>query len=320
MMPAQVKPLELDDIMLPGDMGLQRHYVPMVVMLMAPRGRGKSVGTTAMGRFMLDAYRSKGLTTGVLANYNVKFAQYCSPFLVDELKSFPRWANNKLILLDEITEFMPSGRAMTRSSLDIASFIRQIRKRGVDIITNTQFPIEVDRRLLRQIDLFVEVQLHWRRSKQGPRADLELFVYDYWGHFTGNWRRSRQWPPAREDADNIMWMENVHTVFPMFDSLEIQAPIWSEAREEILTEQGWDIKYEEDDLPKPEPAAVINLAEYIERNTRDGTLNIGLTFDRARAFMPEWKSRRDYQKCLEGMGWRLQAVGTGPNNMIAFAP
>ena len=297
------------------------HFEPNVILMFGTRGKGKALGTTALGRFMYDAYRAKNVDVQVWANYNVDFASRCTPFLVDELNAFPPEARRKLVLLDEIVEFMPSARSMARSSLDFASVVRQIRKRDIDIIMNTQFPTEVDRRMLRQVDLFIEVELYRRR---GGKADLKMYLYDYWGTWTGDWSLSKKaWPPRHEDATDVKWFLNVHTVFKQYNNKEVQAPIWSEHREQILEEEGWKITYldDVDDEDEPAAAAPATLQSYLGSHIRtDGTLSVGLTFDGARAFVPAWKTRREYQEWLAGEGWHLQANGTGANNMVAFPP
>ena len=319
-MPPPPQAEEEEEVLYPEDLNGSAYFTPNIVLMYGIRGKGKSLGTTALGLFMLKAYRHKKLNVQVLANYNVTFAAYRTPFLVDELNGFPNWARNKLVLLDEIVEYMPSARSMARSSLDFASFIRQIRKRDIDIVMNTQFPTEVDRRMLRQVDLFIEVELHRRR---GGKADLKMYIYDYWGNWTGDWSLSKKpWPPSHEDATAVKWFQNVHTVFRLYNNREVQAPIWSENREQILQEEGWVIQ-EPEAAPEEQVdhGVANNLAEYLVGQIRsDGALNIGLSFDGARVFMPEWKSRAGMIAYLKGQGWELQRVGTGANNMIAFPP
>lgn len=308
-----------------------RNYNPKVYMLMAPRGRGKTVAMTAMAKFMLSAYQAKKVNVDVLSNYFVKFARISDPFLLDRMIEFPQWARRKLILIDEITEFTPSSRAMSNSSRDVASFIRQIRKREIDVITNTQFPIEVDRRILRQTDLFIEVDMQWRRrgpGEKGPalKADVDLYIYDYWGNYNrSNWGKARKWPPSRDEADRVMTIENVHTVFPLFNTREIQVSMWTQNRDAILEGEGWQLNSEEEEIaaePMPGVTSVRagnSFDEFLlERERPGGGLNVNGLYHDAREWHKEWKAPKDFQAWLAENGWQIEVRTGGPNRVLAF--
>jgi len=214
-------------------------FTPTISLLAGARGKGKTLTMTAIGRMMLDRFIASGQHHKVMSNYHVDFAYYSHPLLIDMLMDFPSWAHHLFVMVDELDAYFPSMRAQTRVSLSFGTFIKQIRKRGIELIFTTQHPQEIDRRLLRQVDLFLYPTLVNRRN------DLRLRVWDWWGNYSGD-QRVKKWPPWVEphaEPPDAEWaILNIATMFGQYRTDEVVAPLWSDQRENILMDEwGADI-------------------------------------------------------------------------------
>jgi len=322
---------ETEPIIWPEDLVLPRHYVAEVLCVYGFRGQGKSTLTTALGQYMMEAYKAAGARVKVVANYWVRFANHWSPMLVDEIISFPPWLRNRLMLIDEVTEFIPSSLAMSADSRHVASLVRQIRKRGLDIIANTQFPIELQRAFLRQVNLFLETEAHFRR---GGKLDIKIYVYDYWGHYTGDWRR-KMWPPPRHEADNVVWMNNAHVVFRDFNTEEVQVERKLANRDEVLSEQytaaqlrqiqqrarpGQDAPEKSQFKQGEKDAEAEGLQHYLLTKClqSDGGINLSMTLRNAIELEPNIQDGPGYKRWLQEHGWRLEHSGSGTLPWVAL--
>jgi len=220
-----------EGLLIPGDVRGKRHFEPLVVMLYGRRGAGKTATMTALGAWFQTQYQRAGTPVHIAANYKVDFARYCSPYLIDELGDFPEWGERLVVLIDEISAYTASERSTSRATLDIGVFLTQVRKRDVEIIFCTQFPQEISRRVLRQVDIFIEVE------QSSDNKESHLYCHDYWGQWTGGWSR-KPWPPTKEEADWELDISNVDAIWNKYDTKEVIAPVWSEQREQIIG-QNW---------------------------------------------------------------------------------
>ena len=235
-------------------------FNPVNVMFWGRRKAGKSL----MQRVILDI-----LAPGLLrhrwriqSNTHLSFPGYpswfcyCSPFLPDKISSNMDSARNSELAIDEITEFTPARMAMSRVNKSAGSFIRQIRKLGCEITSTTQFPTDVDRMMLRQIDLFCMVQSHisdWARvyPALGDRAYVDVYVFDIWGQFWGNGEASRYWPPPIWMADKHIRFYHVNRVWNLYNTFERVARTGADdaGSLKLLTAQWTPEELEDDDLP-----------------------------------------------------------------------
>ena len=217
-------------------MPTHQRFVPTCILLLGRRGEGKTLTMTAIGYFMHRAYFRAGRRRRVMANYQVNFADYLDPRLIDWLNNYPPAGHDALCLVDEISAYAPGRRSLARVNVDLAEFLRQIRKRRIEFIFTTQFPQVLDQQILMQIDLFVQVHLrHGGCGAPLHRYCVDLTVYDWWGQWTGN-MMLRRWPPTPMESDWELTLHNCHNVFDQFNSNEVVAPIWSKSRDAIVHE------------------------------------------------------------------------------------
>ncbi len=240
-------------LVMPEDIQPRKKFYNSLWLLFGRRGDGKSLLMTAVAKMMQRRYRDKGFyDRQIWANYDCKFADRADPFLLDWLMHEPWLAMNKLILIDEIADHLPSVRETSRENRDFANFVRQIRKTGSEMIMATQMPQEVSRKLLRQIDIFVRC-----RPLMAGRV-VRAGVHDFWGGTSGNFRQ-REWPPRDEDEDSYFYVLNTNTCFGDYDTYEMQAAGYRDNREEMLKALGWNFETGEDE-PKEE-APIIDITD-----------------------------------------------------------
>lgn len=207
-------------------------YTPRAMLLFARRGEGKSLLMTTLLRLLSEWARRVGASRPVATNYRCTFSDFQSPLLLDQLQEFPNWAWDLLIGIDEIADAVPSTRANSTYSLLTAGFMRQIRKRRSEVIAATQFPQEIGRAMLRQIDWFVECE------KIDQARGVRMYWHDWWGQWTGRTYR-KYWPPEKHQADFVSTVWGTDAMFGTYYTDEIFAPVVSDMREDIIRDQ-WD--------------------------------------------------------------------------------
>lgn len=206
----------------------------------------------------------------IQSNMHLKCADVENPYLPDNIGRDYERARKSLIVWDEITEFISSLQSTTSYSREVHSFVRMIRKLQCEFLSTTQYATDLDRKMLRQTELFVLCRSHIpkgvryyqalakRDSRYYPhylsmarRAYVELFVFDVWGNFTGNAYASKHWPPDPEMADKRIILRNLHTVWDTYISGDYVPPVRDEEKRRRLVGRQWnmsDIRTEQERL------------------------------------------------------------------------
>jgi len=217
------------------------------ILLMGRRGTGKSLTMTAMALWTKQRANKNNLNLKIASNYKLTFADILDPYLPESLSENPDLAKNLYICLDEIQTIASNRRSISRSNLDFSVFLSQIRKRKNQLVCTTQFPSQLDRNLLLQIDLFLSCE---KMYKENGSWHIVIDVHDFWGQWTGkSWRK--WWPPRHEERDAEITIHYVDKCFSLYDTEQYIVPTWADddLREKIADSQFDRI----DELKKPEP-------------------------------------------------------------------
>ena len=244
----------------------------LCILLMGRRGDGKTALETAMLNRMLQKYRSQYYSARLYANYPVSFFRknangkpidYYSPYLVEEISTFPPWFRRGYMAIDEFQSMASSRRSMSKTNVNLSAFLTQIRHRQIECIFTTQFPQVLDYQALLQVDLFVRVRtlMSYPANREGKRFPKvqELEIYDYWGQWTGLDHRKR-WPPTIEDVDATRRILLPQWIGDTYDTDEIIASsYWNDGvRERVILEEherhGGDAQWLVDMKPQMEEA------------------------------------------------------------------
>ena len=187
------------------------------VLLMGRRGHGKTALLTAILHLMLAKYEKQYYAGRLFANYQVSFFRkdasgkpidYYSPYIAEEMATFPPWLEKGIVAIDEFQNMGASRRSMSKVNVNLSSFLTQVRHRQIECLFTTQFPQVLDYQALLQVDKFVRVStlMSYPPNKQGKRFPrvMELEIYDYWGQDTGRDYRKlcevgwKKWTPKSE--------------------------------------------------------------------------------------------------------------------------
>jgi|TARA_A100001037_G_scaffold302408_1_gene333958 hypothetical protein len=186
---------------------LQESFNPLAIMLMGPRGKGKTLAMTTLGRMLTYAYRDKGFEGyKTYANYPCDVVDVADGLLLQKLND-PRnhTIKNGLLLIDEIGTAAASTKWNTNENFSLNQFLVQLRKSKLEIVFTTQYPRGLDRGTLEQIDLFVEC----RKIKD---YGIAFAVHDWKDAFIPQPKRKRPWPPFWHEADWFYsWFGTQHT-------------------------------------------------------------------------------------------------------------
>jgi len=142
----------------PDDKGLPeelKNWFPReyVELNLGHRGGGKSVRGARKGLLALKA----GLN--LFTNYElypekVGIKNEPKPLDLEFLLRFDTALNESVILIGEVDTWVERKRAMSTSSILVDKFLRQLRKRGLRVIMDTQSP-SLPTVILQQVDLLV---------------------------------------------------------------------------------------------------------------------------------------------------------------------
>jgi hypothetical protein len=308
--PFQLKKTNASNVRIPGDVRGGRTFDPLCVMMYGRRGAGKTATMTALGLWFQQQYEKTGTRAYIAANYHVDFARYCSPYLLDELSEFPEWGKDAVVLVDEISAYAASERSTSRSTVDLGILLTQVRKRNIEMIFCTQFPQEISRRVLRQVDLFIEVE------QTADHKQSFLYVHDYWGQFTNDISR-KPWPPMRYESDWTLQMPNIDLIWNRYDTKEVVAPAWSDAREDIISENWSDVLTANEPDPEEDEPSELTLEEYLasqmsyDRHNNAYYFDVGRHFNEAKKRDHNFKNRQDFATWLMTQGWEIQTMEKG---------
>ena len=225
-------------------------FLPRVIIMFGRRGQGKTLWQTAILAILKNRHMASGHRHKVMTNYYVNFADYYSPYIMDEMHNFPPWAQDAIIALDEIAELLPSTRTMATYNLLSGTFLRQIRKRNCEILGATQFPQEISRSVLRQTDFFVECEL------VDNGKGVKTYWWDWWGQITGRYDH-KYFPPMKGTHDYSFTLYGTNKMFGEYRTEEVIASVYAgeQARQRIVNQQYARVEREEgradESMPTP---------------------------------------------------------------------
>jgi hypothetical protein len=175
---------------------LQERFAPLAIMLMGPRGRGKTLAMTTLGRILTYRYRDKGFNhCRTFSNYPSDVIDVPDGRLLQRVNDpRDRSVRDGLLLIDEIQTAAVSTKWNANENYQLTQFLTQIRKDRLEIIFTTQYPRGLDRGVLEQIDLFIECR---KIRDQG----IVFAVHDWKDAFVPIPKRRRPWPPFWHEAD-----------------------------------------------------------------------------------------------------------------------
>jgi len=247
---------DIPKVILPWQVPITRSFRPLVILFYGRRGKGKTLAMTSFAGFLGMAYLANHIDFQIVSNYQVDFADFCNPYLIDELIEYPEWAWRKLVLIDEAAASFPSRRSMANNNVMFSNFLTQIRKRAIEVMFTTQFPQVLDTQVLLQLDLAVECE-----TVGNPPEAVNFFYHDFWGQWTGkNWRKTFPPEPGTHDWEGAVL--GVRSVLGRYRTEEVIAPIQAKFRDLMLQREGWRENTAEDGLETE--SRPIKLPETIE--------------------------------------------------------
>jgi hypothetical protein len=235
---------------------------PIVIMLIGRRGRGKTQGMTWMGGFQKQAFKELGSKNQIASNYWTSYSHRLDPNLINWLNTdgmFDPAARNLYCLVDEVGSQFANRRSMAQANVDFSQVLTQIRKLNTEMVFTTQFPQWVDMMVLFQVDLFIMMD-GYNRTVEGVPNTIDMYVFDYWGQWTGDMRR-KHWPPQMDDVD---WQFTIHEaafIKDQYRTNQIVPPAWYKKKDQVVKSM-WGEEYVEADDPMlgitPEAAAFMS--------------------------------------------------------------
>ena len=253
----------------PDDLPLRNKFYSSAAFCFGRRGQGKSLGMTCLAEFQRRRYARARNGYRVAANIWMDPASIVNPKMVEDLCLFPDWGRKLYICLDEVGALISNRRSMAATNVSFGAFLTQIRKRRNEIIFTTQFPQWTDLQILYQIDFFLLMESH------NSGRTIKIYVFDWWGQITGNFRRKR-WPPEMSEVDWELTIVGADSMWHSYNSDAITAPIWAKNKDQIImTEHGqdaldsYDVGYEAEEIAQwGAEAPAEDFEQYLEQRQR----------------------------------------------------
>lgn len=304
----------------PAEQGLQainalsiprRRFSPIVSLMMGRRGAGKTLSMSYLAMMLAANWHTNGVRRKIAANYYLDCADYSTPYLLDELMQFPEWASSALILIDEVQSAFPGRRSLAGSSVMFSNWLTQIRKFGVELCFTTQFAGVIDQQLLLQCDLFILCE------NRGGGHSVRLFIWDWWGQWTGKMYR-KPFPPTIGTHDWTMDLMNANLIWPHYDTNQFQPALWAKNREALLDRQ-WDANPPGDgggvyDLDGLRAGAAVGakpptLEDFLEMASGvNGSLNVPDSFSEAKRLF-KIKTLPHFEEAIRKAGYKITHEG-----------
>ena len=144
--------------------------------------------TTVYSTYEMSLHKDLKGKIGWITDGDWKRTGFGKPFTLEMLLRFPDWLHDACIVVDEIDTMLPSYRSTTYIADFWDKFLRQIRKRKVWLLWSSQFPEDLDRKLIQQSDMVGKCM-----SRDGGLT-VPCIMRDMRGKFTGipdkRWWRS----------------------------------------------------------------------------------------------------------------------------------
>ncbi len=215
-----------------------RRFEASVWMHMGRRGKGKTLGMSAIADVQKERFEYYKTGQRVGANYWLECADILNPQLVEwfnsdgllDSRSRRMWA-----CVDEATSQFMNRRSMSAVNVDFSQILTQIRKLETCMTFTTQFPQWVDIAILYQIDLFMLMEANYDASI------IDCYVFDWWGQLTGNMNR-KAWPPQMSDVDWQVTLYNTDYMFNRYRTDQIVPPAWFKGprKQDVINKQWGD--------------------------------------------------------------------------------
>ena len=228
-------------------------FTPVNVLFCGRRKKGKSLAQAGVAKRHSLSFARLGLPWKVISNHWLSFADYNSPYLLEEVwEEDPHIAERSEVIIDEMTAAAVSRRPTSRTNVNAGRWVEQVRKLPAEVLSTTQFPTEVDHYFTRQIDIFILVEGRFHplskslhpavRARYGALGYIDLYIFDLWGQWTGKYDMPRLgWPPPLWRADDVVRIGNIPSFWDDYRSNEMIPTMWgSDAyREKVIAREGW---------------------------------------------------------------------------------
>ena len=178
-------------------------FKPVNTLYVGVRGEGKSLAMVAMAQIMEPNFHAAGWR--IQSNFRLDFADFQHPFLGRELSANMYRAWESQLNIDEITELIPSKRVMSNVNMNWFTVMRQIRKLRCEVQATTQFPWDIDKQMLRQVELMALCRGYFPANRHvSAKAAFSCYVDVYFFDLHGGLRLGAQpvkvYPPPLHTA------------------------------------------------------------------------------------------------------------------------
>ena len=235
------------------------------------RGKGKTAAMTYFADFCKRRserlMRQRGYSTferRVFSNIYIQFAHRHSPTIYHDLQKFDEIKAERgsggpmdfiggILLMDEIADVAPAMRTNSGDSMGLSNALRMLRKLKLEMFACAQFPTELGRVSLRQVDFFIQPEIIRRRltedretGKLRKTADLRTYWYNWNGTFTNKPRFGEKFPPHPDTADRTIVYPDLGRIWGKYNTDElVLSPHTKEGKRQLAAQKEADDRRDE---------------------------------------------------------------------------
>ena len=203
LMPKQAEETEPATLITPDSLTFKYDFISTNALYVGIRGEGKSLAMVSFAQIMAANFKAAGWR--IQSNFLLEFADIQKPNLGLWLSEDIRRARESQINIDEITESVSSKRVMSNINMNWFTVIRQLRKLRAEVQATTQFPWDIDKQMLRQVELLAMCKGYFPAERYvSAKAAFSCFVDVYFFYLHGGLQLGAQpvkvYPPPLHTA------------------------------------------------------------------------------------------------------------------------
>ncbi len=246
LIPLEEEAPKVGRILYPGMLNNSPDFKPTNSLFVGVRGEGKTLAMVFMEQIMAPSFQKLGWR--IQSNFEIQGADFCHPFLGSVISEDPLRAYQSQINVDEVTELIPSRRTMSKVSSNWFTVVRQIRKLRCEIQATTQFPWDIDKQMLRQVELLILCRGYfpaerWTSARAAFRCFIDIYLFDLHGNLRKGAQPVKVYPPPLNTAFKRFRLRNLPYVWNKYRTNDRVAS--DHASEEVkarMVGQQWDLE------------------------------------------------------------------------------
>ena len=232
-------------VLIPGSIPNSPDFKPTNTLFVGVRGEGKTLAMVFFEQVHAPSFHALGWR--IQSNFEIEGADFVHPFLGSVISANPLRAYQSQLEVDEITELIPSRRTMSNVSMDWFTVMRQIRKLMCEVNASTQFPWDIDKQMLRQVEVLAICRgyfpaARWSSPAAAFSCFIDVYLFDLHGNLHVGAQPMKVYPPPLQLAFKSFRLKWLTYIWHRYKTnARVASDHASEEVKARLVAQEWDV-------------------------------------------------------------------------------